>query len=95
MRKTTDLKPDQRERREKLRVRLGLAAALTSPFWIVALLIDGPLSHRLLGAAILLLISVCVLYSYRWVAYVAGVLWAVGQRMEEKKKGEGEHAKKY
>ena len=73
----------------------GLAAALASPFLIFALLIDGPLPHRLLGAAALLLAPVFVLYSYRWAAYAVGLLIALSQRREERKRGEEEDAKRY
>ena len=74
---------------------LGLAAALASPFLIFALLIDGPLPHRLLGAAALLLAPVFVLYSYRWAAYAVGLLIALSQRRKERKRGEEEDAKRY
>ena len=71
------------------------ALLLASPFLIFALLIDGPLPHRLLGAAALLLAPVFVLYSYRWAAYAVGLLIALSQRREERKRGEEEDAKRY
>ena len=52
-------------------------------------------SWRKRAAVLLLLIPVCVLSSYRWVAYVVGILFAVGQRREEIRKGEENDAKNY
>ena len=49
----------------------------------------------LLGAAALLLAPVFVLYSYRWAAYAVGLLIALSQRREERKRGEEEDAKRY
>ena len=94
MRNTTDPKLSWKAWLEQHRSKLGLAAALASPFLIFALLIDGPLPHRLLGAAALLA-PVFVLYSYRWAAYAVGLLIALSQRREERKRGEEEDAKRY
>ena len=95
MRNTTDPKLSWKAWLEQHRSKLGLAAALASPFLIFALLIDGPLPHRLLGAAALLLAPVFVLYSYRGAAYAVGLLIALSQRREERKRGEEEDAKRY
>ena len=46
-------------------------------------------------AAALLLAPVFVLYSYRWAAYAVGLLIALSQRREERKRGEEEDAKRY
>lgn len=93
MRKATE---PRKEQLKKLWSRFRFIAAITSPFWMLALLIEGSLGTRLLGAAVLLLlIPVCVLSSYRWVAYVVGILFAVGQRREEIRKGEENDAKNY
>ena len=92
MRKATE---PRKEQLKKLWFRFRFIAAITSPFGMLALSIEGSLGTRLLGAAVLLLIPVCVLYSYRWVAYVVGILFAVGQRREEIRKGEENDAKNY
>ena len=99
MRKTTDLQPEPacawKKRLQTLWSRFRLVAAITSPFWLIALGIQGNLGARLLGAAILLLIPVSILYSWRWVVYAVGILFAAGQRRKELKKGELNDAKKY
>lgn len=92
MRKATE---PRKEQLKKLWSRFCFIAAITSLFWMLALLIKGSLGTRLLGAAVLLLIPVSILYSWRWVAYVVGILFAVGQRREEIKKGEENDAKNY
>ena len=103
MRKTTDLQPvpepkpanSRKEQLQKLWSRFCFIAAVTSPFWFLAVLIQGSLSARLLGAAILLLIPIAALISLRWVFYAAGLLLALRQRREELQKGELDDAKKY
>ena len=93
MRKTTEAR---KERLQRLWSRFRFAAAVTSPVWLLALMIEGSLGTRLLGAAVLLLlIPVSILYSYRWAAYAAGLLIAVSQRRKEQKKGELDDAKNY
>ena len=92
MRKATE---PRKEQLKKLWSRFCFIEAITSLFWMLALLIKGSLGTRLLGAAVLLLIPVSILYSWRWVAYVVGILFAVGQRREEIKKGEENDAKNY
>ena len=50
---------------------------------------------KALATAALLLAPVFVLYSYRWAAYAVGLLIALSQRREERKRGEEEDAKRY
>lgn len=92
---TTDPRPGRKEGLQKLWSRFRFIAAVTSPFWMLALMIEGSLGHRLLGAGLLLLIPISVLYSWRWVAYGFGFLAALRERQEEKKRGEVDDARHY
>ena len=100
MRNTTEPQTDRKERRQALLSRLPLILGLTSPVWLVILLVPGSLGNRLLAAGVMLLLVLLPLLgpmirfrSLRWLIYGVGFLGALNQRQEEKKKGELEDAK--
>ncbi len=101
MRKTTE--PGRKEGLQALWSRLPLILGLTSPVWLVLLLVPGSLGNRLLAAGVLLLLVLLPLLGFmvkvhhplRWLIYGAGFFAALGQRQEEKKKGELEDAKEF
>lgn len=99
MRKTTEPQTDRNERMQAFLSRLPLILGLTSPVWLVVLLVPGSLGNRLLAAGVMLLLLLLFLTGFliknRWLIRGAGFLAALGQRQEEKKKGELDDAKKF
>lgn len=101
MRNTTEPRPDRKER--TLWSRLPLILGLTSPVWLVVLLVPGSLGKRLLAAGLMLLLALPALLGFipmnfrslRWLIDGIGFLVALDQRRKEEEKGELDDAKKY
>ena len=102
MRNTTEPRPDRKER--TLWSRLPLILGLTSPVWLVVLLVPGSLGKRLLAAGLMLLLAPVALLGFsftrnfrslRWLIDGIGFLVALDQRRKEEEKGELDDAKEY
>lgn len=101
MRNTTEPRPDRKER--TLWSRLPLILGLTSPVWLVVLLVPGSLGKRLLAAGLMLLLALPALLGFipmnvrslRWLIDGIGFLVALEQRRKEEEKGELDDAEKY